>query len=103
LRHATLERIARERDRSYRGVLLSALEKGSEPDVDEDIIAALTSLEDGAFWHDYATSPRGSRWGLSFLSKVLCDLSNKSADLQRAPGVDFTRLKESLTGSDVRQ
>jgi hypothetical protein len=96
LRHATLERIARDRDRSYRGVLLSVLEKGSEPDVDEDIIAALISLEDGAFWHDYVTSPRGSRWGLSFLSKVLCGLSNKSADLQRAPGVDVTRLTESF-------
>jgi hypothetical protein len=96
LRHAALEKITRDRDRSYRGALLSALEKGSEPDVDEDIIAALTWLEDGAFWHDYAASPRGSRWGLSFLSKVVCDISNKSADLQRTPGVDFTRLTESF-------
>lgn len=96
VRRAVLERIARERDRSYRDVLLSALEKGSEPDVDENIIATLTWLEDGAFWHEYATSPRGSRWGLSFLSKVLCDLSLKSADLQRAPGVDYTRLTESF-------
>jgi hypothetical protein len=96
LRHAALQRIARDRDRSYRDVLLTALEKGSEPDVDEDIIAALTWLEDGGFWHIYATSPRGSRWGLSFLSKVLCDLSNKSADLQRVPDVDFTRLTESF-------
>jgi hypothetical protein len=96
VRHAVLDRIARDGDRSYRGALLSALENGSEPDVDEDIIATLTRLEDGAFWHDYATSPRGSRWGLGFLSKVLCDLSNKSADLQRAPGVDSTRLTESF-------
>ncbi len=29
LRHAALQRIARDRDRSYRGVLLTALEKGS--------------------------------------------------------------------------
>jgi hypothetical protein len=96
LRHGALQRIARERDQSYRDVLLTALEKGSEPDVDEDIIGTLTWLEDGAFWHNYATSPRGSRWGVSFLSKVLCDISNKSADLQRAPGVDFTRLTDSF-------
>ena len=96
LRHATLQRIARDRDRSYRDVLLTALEKGSEPDVDEDIIGTLTWLEDGAFWPTYATSLRGSRWGLSFLSKVLCDISNKSADLQRVPGVDFTRLTDSF-------
>jgi len=98
LRHETLRRIAREHDRSYREVLLAELEKGSEPDVDEDVIATLTWLEDGAFWHDYVTSPRGSRWGLSFLSKVQCDLSNKSADLQRGPGVDFARLTESFAG-----
>lgn len=91
-----LARIARDRDRSYRGVLLSALENGSEPDVDEDILATLTWLEDGAFWHDDVTSPRGSRWGLRFLSKVLCDVSNKSGDLERAPGVDFTRVTESF-------
>jgi hypothetical protein len=96
LRHMTLERIARAGDRRYRGVLLSALEKGSEPDVDEDIIATLTMLEDGTFWHGYITSPRGARWGLSFLSKVLCDLSNKSAALERVPGVDFRRLPESF-------
>ena len=98
LRHDTLQRIARERDRTYREVLLTALEKGSEPDVDEDIIATLTWLEEGGFWHNYATSQRGSRWGLSFLSKVVCDLSNKSADLQQAPGVDFTRLTDSFAG-----
>ena len=98
LRHDTLQRIARDRDRSYRAVLLSELEKGSEPDVDEDIIGTLTWLEDGAFWHDYAASARGSRWGVSFLSKVQCDLSNKSADLQRGPGVDFARLTESFAG-----
>jgi hypothetical protein len=96
LRHNTLQRVVRDRDRSYRGVLLSVLEKGSEPDVDEEIIAALTSLEDGAFWHDYAMSPRGSRWGVSLLSKVQCELSNQSAYLQRAPGVDFARLTESF-------
>jgi hypothetical protein len=96
LRQDTLQRIARDRDRSYREVLLEALEKGSEPDVDEDIIATLTWLEDGTFWHDYATSPRGSRWGLSFLSKVQCDLSTKGADLQRASDVDSARLTESF-------
>jgi len=96
VRHAVLERIARDRDRSYRDVLLSALETGSEPDVDEDLIATLTWLEDGGFWHEYATSPRGSRWGVSFLSKVLCALSNESAGLQRAPGVDSVRLTESF-------
>ena len=96
LRHAALQRITGERDRSYRGALLTGLEKGSEPDVDEDIIATLTWLEDGGFWHTYLTSPRGSRWGLSFLSKVVCDLSNKSADLQRVPDVDFTRLTVSF-------
>ena len=101
LRHETLRRIAREHDRSYREVLLAELEKGSEPDVDEDVIATLTWLDDGAFWHDYVTSPRGSRWGLSLLSKVQCDLSNKSADLQQAPGVDFARLTESFAGLNL--
>lgn len=101
LRHETLRRIAREHDRSYREVLLAELEKGSEPDVDEDVIATLTWLEDGAFWHDYVTSPRGSRWGLSFLSKVQCDLSNKSADLQQAPGVDFPQLMESFASLNL--
>ena len=101
LRHYTLQRIARDRDRSYREVLLAELEKGSEPGVDEEIIGTLTSLEDGTFWHDYATSQRGSRWGVSFLSKVQCDLANKSADLQQAPGVDFARLTESFAGLNL--
>ena len=91
-----LQRIAEGGDRSYREILLSALEKGSEPDVDEDIIAALTLLEDGAFWHDYLTSPRGSRWGISFWAKVLCDISDKSLYLRHASAVDFARLTESF-------
>jgi hypothetical protein len=65
VRHEVLQRIGRSGDRSYRETLLSAFEKGSEPDVDEDIIAALTWLEDGGFWHSYLTSPRGSRWGIA--------------------------------------
>jgi hypothetical protein len=93
---AVLQRITKSGDRGYRETLLSALEKGSEPDVDEDIIAALTRLEDGAFWHGYLTSPRGARWGLSFWAKVLCDISNKSLELRQAPGVDFARLTESF-------
>ena len=101
LRHNTLHRIALEHDRSYREVLLAELEKGSEPDVDEEVIATLTLLEDGAFWHDYVLSSRGSRWGLSLLSKVQCDLSNKSADLQQAPGVDFLRLRESFAALNL--
>ena len=96
VRHEVLQRIAKSGDRSYRETLLSALEKGSEPDVDEDIIAALTWLEDGAFWHSYLTSPRGSRWGISFWAKVLCDISNKSLYLRQAPGVDFALLTESF-------
>jgi hypothetical protein len=96
VRHLVLQRIANSGDRGYREALLSALEKGSEPDVDEGIIAALTRLEDGAFWHSYLTSPRGARWGLSFRAKVLCDISNKSHDLRQAPGVDFARLTESF-------
>jgi hypothetical protein len=96
LRHDVLQRIAEGGDRSYRNVLLSALEKGSEPDVDEDIIAALTSLEDGAFWRSYLASPRGSRWGISFWAKVLCDISNKSPYLRQAPGVDFALLTQSF-------
>ena len=98
LRHEVLQRIAEGGDRSYREILLSALEKGSEPDVDEDIIAALTLLEDGAFWHSYLSSPRGSRWGMSFWAKVLCDISNKSLYLRQAqpPGVDFALLTESF-------
>jgi len=96
LRHEVLQRIAKGSDRSDRDILLSALEKGSEPDVDEDIIAALTWLEDGRFWHSYLTSPRGSRWGISVWAKVLCDMSNKSVDLRRAPGVDFALLTESF-------
>ena len=96
LRHDVLQRIARGGDRSSRGLLLSALEKGSEPDVDEDIIAVLTSLEDGDFWHSYLTSPRGSRWGISFRAKVLCDISNTSPYLRQAPGVDFAHLTESF-------
>jgi hypothetical protein len=96
VRHQVLQRIAKSGDRGYREALLSALEKGSEPDVDEDIIAALTRLEDGAFWHGYLTSPRGARWGLSFRAKVLCDISNKSSELRQTPGVDFARLTESF-------
>jgi len=96
LRRGALERIARDRDRSYRGVLLSALEQESEPDVDEDTIATLTLLEDGGFWHSYLTSPRGSRWGLSFHAKVLCDISHQSGHLQRDTGVDWALLTESF-------
>lgn len=96
VKHQVLNRITNGGDRSYRAILLAALEKGSEPNVDEDIIAALTSLEDGAFWHGYLTSPRGSRWGISFWAKVLCDISNKSPYLRQAPGVDFARLTESF-------
>ena len=96
VKHELLQRIARSGDRSYRDVLLSALEKGSEPDVDEDIIAALTWLEDGGFWHSYLTSPRGSRWGISLWAKVLCDISNKSLGLRQAPAVDFALLTESF-------
>jgi hypothetical protein len=96
LRHELIRDIAQGGDRSYRDVLLSALEKGSEPDVDEDIIGALTLLEDGAFWHTYLTSPRGSRWGLSFWAKVLCDISNHSLYMRQLPGVDFALLTESF-------
>jgi hypothetical protein len=97
MRDAVLQRITKSGDRSYRDILLSALEKGSEPDVDEAIIAALTRLEDGGFWHSYLTSPRGSRWGMGFRAKVLCDISNKSRELREAPGVNFARLTESFT------
>ena len=96
VKHELLQRIARSGDRSYREVLLSALEKGSEPDVDEDIIAALTWLEDGGFWNSYLTSPRGARWGISFWAKVLCDISHKSRDLRQAPAVDFALLTASF-------
>jgi hypothetical protein len=96
VRHAALQRISKSGDRSYRDTLLSALEKGSEPDVDEDIIATLTLLEDGGFWHGYLTSPRGSRWGMSTWAKVLCDISNKSLYLRQIPGVDFALLTESF-------
>jgi len=96
MRHEVLQRIARSGDRRYRETLLSALEKGSEPDVDEDIIAALTWLEDGAFWRSYFASPRGSRWGIGFWAKVLCDISNKSPYLRQTPGVDFALLTESF-------
>jgi hypothetical protein len=96
VRHEVLKRIAKDGDRSSRDTLLSALEKGSEPDVDEDIIATLTLLEDGAFWHGYLTSPRGSRWGISFWAKVLCDISNKSSYLRQVPGLDFALLTESF-------
>jgi hypothetical protein len=96
LKHEVLNRIARDRDRSYRGVLLTTLEKGVEPDVDEGIIAALTSLEDGGFWHSYLASPRASRWGINFRMKVLCDISNQSHYLQQAPGVDFALLSDSF-------
>jgi hypothetical protein len=96
VRHEVLQRIAKDGDRSYREILLSALEKGSEPDVDEDIIATLTLLEDGAFWHTYLTSARGSRWGISFWAKVLCDISNKSGYLPQVPGLDFALLTESF-------
>ena len=96
LRHELLQKIAQGGDRSYRDILLPALEKGSEPDVDEDIITALTLLEDGAFWHSYLTSPRGSRWGISFWAKVLCDISNQSLYLRQSPGVDFALLTESF-------
>lgn len=92
MRHEVLRKIVRSGDRSYRETLLSTLEKEFEPEVDEGIIAALTWLEDGGFWHSYLTSPRGSRWGISFRAKVLCDISNKSRDLQQAPTVDFPRL-----------
>ena len=64
LRHEVLQRIGKSGDRSYRETLLSALEKESEPDVDENIIGALTVLEDGGFWYGYLTSPRASRWGI---------------------------------------
>ena len=97
LRDEALKRTARDRDRRYRDVLLSALEKGSEPDVDEEIIGVLTLLEDGTFWNSYLTSPRGSRWGTSFWAKVLCDISNKSLFLRQDPGIDFARLTESFT------
>jgi len=97
LRHEVLKRIANSGDRRYRETLLSALEKGSEPDVDEDVIATLTVLEDGGFWHSYLTSSRGSRWGISTRAKVLCDISNKSLYLRQAPGVDFALLTESFT------
>lgn len=96
LRHELLRKIAQSGDRSYRDILLPALEKGSEPDVDEDTITALTLLEDGAFWHSYLTSPRGSRWGISFWAKVLCDISNRSLYLRQSPGVDFALLTESF-------
>jgi hypothetical protein len=96
VRHDVLQRIAKDGDRRYRDTLLSALEKGSEPDVDEDILAALTLLEDGAFWHSYSTSPRGLRWGMSFWAKVLCDISKKSLYLRQAPGVNFALLTESF-------
>src|SRR4029453_671077 len=49
LRHEVLQKSGQGGDRSYRDILLSALEKGSEPDVDEDVIGTLTLLEDGAF------------------------------------------------------
>jgi hypothetical protein len=88
VRHEELRRITERGDRSYRDVLLAALEKGSEPEVDEDIIGALTLLEDGAFWHTYLTSPRGSRWGISFWAKVLCDISTKSLFLRHVSGVE---------------
>jgi hypothetical protein len=91
-----LQRIARSGDRRYRETLLSAFENGSEPDVDEEYIATLTLLEDGAFWHGYLTSPRGSRWGISTWAKVICDMSNKSLYLRQAPGVDFAVLTESF-------
>ena len=96
MRHAVLQRIVQSGDRSYREALLSALEKGSEPDVDESIIAALTRLEDGAFWRGYLTSSRGSRWGISLWAKVLCDISTKSHELRQSPVVDFARLTESF-------
>ena len=96
LKHEVLQRIGKSGDRSYRETLLSAFEKESEPDVDENIIAALTGLEDGGFWHGYLTSPRGSRWRISW-AKVLCDISNKSLYLRQAPGVDFALLTESFT------
>ena len=98
VKHEVLQKIAQGGDRSYRETLLSALEKGSEPDVDEDIIGALTLLEDGAFWRSYLTSSRGSRWGISFWAKVLCDISNKSRYLRQLPGVDFALLTESFAG-----
>ena len=101
VRHDLLQRVARSGDPRYRDVLLSELEKGSEPDVDEDLIGALTWLEDGAFWRRYLTSPRGSRWGISFRAKVLCDISNKSLYLQQAPGVDFARLTESFAALNM--
>ena len=97
LKHEVLQRIGKSGDRSYRETLLSAFEKESEPDVDENIIAALTGLEDGGFWHGYLTSPRGSRWRISTWAKVLCDISNKSLYLRQAPGVDFALLTESFT------
>ena len=96
VRHRLLQRIAQSGDRSYRDALLPALERGSEPDVDEDIIGALTSLEDGAFWHSYLTSPRGSRWGISLWAKVLCDISNQSLYLRQSSSVDFARLTKSF-------
>ena len=102
VRHEVLKRIAKSGDRSYRETLLSALEKESEPDVDEDIIGALTLLEDGAFWHGYLTSPRGSRWGMSTWAKVLCDISNKSLYLRQVPGVDFALLTESFADLNRR-
>ena len=45
---------------------------------------------------NYLTSPRGSRWGISFWSKVLCDISNKSRYLQQVPGLDFALLTKSF-------
>ena len=96
VRHEVLRRIAKSGDRRFRETLLSALEKGSEPDVDEDIIATLTLLEDGGFWRGYLTSPRGSRWGISTWAKVLCDISNQSLYLRQEPGVDFALLIESF-------
>ena len=102
VRHEVLKRVTKSGDRGYRETLLSALEKESEPDVDEDIIGALTLLEDGAFWHGYLTSPRGSRWGMSTWAKVLCDISNKSLYLRQVPGVDFALLTESFADLNRR-
>ena len=102
VRHEVLQRIARSGDRSYREILLTALEKGSEPDVDEEIIGTLTLLEDGAFWHRYLTSPRGSRWGTSFWAKVLCDVSTNSGYLRQVSGLDFALLTESFADLNTR-
>jgi hypothetical protein len=96
VRHEVLQRIARSGDRRYRETLLSSFEKGSEPDVDEDIIGTLTSLEDGAFWHDYLTSARGSRWGINTWAKVICDISHKSLYLRQSSTVDFALLTKSF-------